>query len=383
MEFVKEYNIHQATFKNGSKNKENQDTKSIWFKKATIIEEGVEQVVDKLVGFIGVYDGHGNYNGLFISQFTKEFMEKFIVKHWTRINADFEGTINELFSLLSDELRVALLKKTEVENFAARIIQVEAPEGKNYNYLEYKYKHSDEWVLVRGGTTISLQFFLDNGDSYHVHVGDSECMLLKKTLDNILSDEIVVNNNRPNYKTSYEVPTQNHSPDSIEQYNRVTTNYGENAGLFIYDENTPYRSHINIFKDNKMKDSDRMHASGCKLYHKNVEGDWATLFSDRLHKSHLAFVCSMGDYYLLHSGLSHTPTIVKTDLTNVSSILLASDGLWDNWKKEEVKDAYFKLENEEVPDKDIFNQLMLKTTIEAMSNFGPSRDDITAIMVIF
>jgi serine/threonine protein phosphatase PrpC len=45
----------------------------------------------------------------------------------------------------------------------------------------------------------------------------------------------------------------------------------------------------------------------------------------------------MGDYFLLHVGLSHEPTIVKTDLKDVSAILLASDGLWDNWKKRKRK----------------------------------------------
>ena len=92
---------------------------------------------------------------------------------------------------------------------------------------------------------------------------------------------------------------------------------------------------------------------------------------------------SMGDYYLLQAGLSHKPSIIKTDLNNTSAILLSSDGLWDNWKKNELLNYYFRLLNTNNTDRDIFNLISTKTKNLAKKNYGKSHDDITAIMIIF
>jgi len=383
-----EYTVHQATFKNGDKLKKNQDSKSIWLNYSDIDPENeLLQFTSNLVGFIGVYDGHGNGYGLHISHFTKVFIETYVKSNWESINSNFERAINEMFNLLSINLRIDLKELSEKTYYETRVVGVDAPVGKNYNYIEYKLHKESLWSIMRGGTTVSLQFFLENGESYHVHLGDSECIVFKKKqVDcDYNRDESIVNEvrDKPKYETSYEVPTTNHSPDSLEQYIRVTENYGDNAGRFIYDQHGLVNSNIPVFNNNKLRDPNMLYKLGKNVYHKNVEGEWATLFTDKNNTDCLAFVCSMGDYFLLQAGLSDEPTIVKTDLTAVSSILLASDGLWDNWKKENLKDYYFKLENGKNTDYDIFTKIMDKTNKEAKQNFGSSRDDITAVMVIF
>ena len=67
----REFSVQQATFKNGSSYKENQDSKSVWLKYPIIDTKDTDdiQITDNLVGFIGVYDGHDNIYGKITSKF--------------------------------------------------------------------------------------------------------------------------------------------------------------------------------------------------------------------------------------------------------------------------------------------------------------------------
>ena len=373
--------IYDESIKNGNSVKENQDDKSIWFKNASFSEDDTHIVeTEYLEGYVAVFDGHGQKNGKIVSSFVKTYMHNYIVESWDLINSDFHNTINILFRTVSIELRKHLLEIEKSRNHKVREVNVIAPEGKNYNYIEYCNDITLCWTLIGGGTTISLQFFLENGESYHVHLGDSECVLFEK-FTAIQETEVV----QPCQKTvkRFTLLTKNHSPDSLEEYERIQNSRGDNAGLLYYDECSLTKTQPVIFNNGEKRDPNRIYASGIKLYHKNVEGDWATLFCDKKCKSRLAMTRSMGDYYLLHAGLSHEPTIIKTDLSKTTSLLLASDGLWDNWKKADLMNLYFKLEEQGKTDKDLFDNLMENTTKLAKENFGRSRDDITAIMIIF
>ena len=71
------------------------------------------------------------------------------------------------------------------------------------------------------------------------------------------------------------------------------------------------------------------------------------------------------------------------EFTRVRTSTEIDDGLWDNWKKADLMNLYFKLEEEGKTDKDLFDNLMANTTKLAKENFGKSHDDITAVLIIF
>ena len=212
---------------------------------------------------------------------------------------------------------------------------------------------------------------------YHIHLGDSEC--------------ISFNKDDSSNTGTYNIITRDHSAESLEEFKRIIDNYEkEKRGLFMYDEFAHFKKEPPVFSissdgESKITKNNAMEyfKKGYKLYQKNIEKQWASIFSSPDKKSKLAMTASMGDYYLLQFGLRFTPEIVKIDSKNISSIVLASDGLWDNWCKNNLKDTYFSLVSQNKSDKEIFNYIDTQTAKKAAANFGRSSDDITVIMVIF
>ena len=59
---------------------------------------------------------------------------------------------------------------------------------------------------------------------------------------------------------------------------------------------------------------------------------------------------------------------------------MASDGLWDNWKKKELFNKFNEWINTGLSLDEIFNLLVKITDKEAFKNFGSTKDDITLIL---
>lgn len=150
-------------------------------------------------------------------------------------------------------------------------------------------------------------------------------------------------------------------------------------------------------------------------YYKNVRCEWATLVATPPHapfQDALAFTRSLGDLHLQTYGVSHTPESWWMDLLLPSSsegsaaaggggggglegkplvphptaIVLASDGLWDNWKFEEV--AAFALTPDRVAKVHSMGsalgpaaELMDENIRRGHANFGNSADNMTALVM--
>ena len=82
------FSIKSLTEKNkGRKNKPNQDHFSSWFKDG----------LNNPHGFLGVYDGHGNY-GHYVSEIIRDYFALNIPEQWEELNNDFYTTINTFAS---------------------------------------------------------------------------------------------------------------------------------------------------------------------------------------------------------------------------------------------------------------------------------------------
>ena len=93
-------------------------------------------------------------------------------------------------------------------------------------------------------------------------------------------------------------------------------------------------------------------------YYKNVRKEWASLVStpsSAAYQDALAFTRSMGDLHLHAYGVTHYPEVHRVDLAclldalssttaitaspapaPVLCVVLATDGVWDNWLYEDV-----------------------------------------------
>jgi len=102
---------------------------------------------------------------------------------------------------------------------------------------------------------------------------------------------------------------------------------------------------------------------------------------------------SLGDFYLVQFGLTSIPTIKYINLSEkfkesaIISILLASDGVWDNWTYETIsnfilnEDYLNRINNGEDISEEVCNSLISKNDELGRKHFGTSRDNATAIVV--
>ena len=350
------FSIKSLTEKNkGRKNKPNQDHFSSWFKDG----------LNNPHGFLGVYDGHGNY-GHYVSEIIRDYFALNIPEQWEELNNDFYTTINTLFYNAQSVLYDKIIIKLNSLGFETREIDLES----NYKNIEYNNRFG--WKLFMSGTTCSLVIILENNILYHVHLGDSECVIFDK-------DE---------HKTVYQKKlTKDHSPSSIEEYKRVTQNY-KKPGLFKYNLISNGLNTIgpnifnhdkdeNIIKENPYK----LYKTYNKMYIKNVEKEFSTYFTNPINKSmSLSVLRSFGDFHLTPFGISYIPDIIEHRFTENTIILLASDGLWDNWVKEDLLNQFQIWLNQGMSFIDIYTLLWNITDVDATKNFGSSRDDITMIL---
>jgi serine/threonine protein phosphatase PrpC len=101
---------------------------------------------------------------------------------------------------------------------------------------------------------------------------------------------------------------------------------------------------------------------------------------------------SLGDFYLLQFGLTSIPTIKYINLSEIFeespifSLLIASDGVWDNWSYENISDYILnedylnRINKCEDISEEVCNALIAKNDELGRKHFGTSRDNATAIL---
>jgi hypothetical protein len=144
-------------------------------------------------------------------------------------------------------------------------------------------------------------------------------------------------------------------------------------------------------------------------YYKNVRKEWASLVStppSARFQDALAYTRSIGDLQLQTYGVTYLPEVQVVDLGQVfgelqvantegmhpnakttACVVLASDGVWDNWKYEDV--TRFVMDPSclnavlgQAGDgaEHVSQSLMQRNDVYARQNFGAQRDNATAIV---
>lgn len=207
--------------------------------------------------------------------------------------------------------------------------------------------------------------------------------------------------------SSYMEISADHSPESHTEFKRMHgfrphLSVPHNPELlFVYDTlQASKMSCPSIFEVNPSTGTTTKTERGA--YYKNVRCEWATLVATPPHapfQDALAFTRSLGDLHLQTYGVSHVPETWWMDLTRVSedgkegplvpyplSMVVCSDGIWDNWKFEEV--AAFALTPARVSAAGLAGsseaatvELMAANLKRGQQNFGSSADNMTAIIM--
>jgi serine/threonine protein phosphatase PrpC len=227
--------------------------------------------------------------------------------------------------------------------------------------------------------------------------------------------------------SSYMELSADHSPESHTEFARMHAYRPCPSGtpnkpelLFVYDTFTASKLQCPPIFDfpasSSASDPASSGSSPVKTergsYYKNVRCEWATLVATPPHapfQDALAFTRSLGDLHLQTYGVSHTPESWWMDLltplessssssasssssegrplvSHPTAIVLASDGLWDNWKFEEV--AAFALTPDRVAKVHSTGsalgpaaELMDENIRRGHANFGNSADNMSALVL--
>lgn len=217
-----------------------------------------------------------------------------------------------------------------------------------------------------GGATCTL-CIISNNILHFAHVGDSSALLT--THESIFNK----NQSEKSVEFNYLLLGDDHSPDNFDEYQRMIK---LNPLIkCVYDKSGvfPKYSLPSVFDNIKNIE-----------YCKNVRCQPATLVTKEIGHA-LSMTRSLGDFQL-KPEITHLPSIGSVDLTRFlgsSCLIIASDGVWDNWKYNDVHKFFI---NETARLSNV-NEIAIAFEIEndnrATKNFGSSKDDACGIIVYF
>jgi serine/threonine protein phosphatase PrpC len=318
---------------------------------------------DHTIIILIILDGHGQ-NGEFIAEFAKETFQKYFSENIQLLVENTQECLNRAYSFTNEEIRNALKENYEKENKIVQEVNGYLTTGTNYP------------SLISGGTTCTIAVIIDNIHLYISNVGDSDAIIISKSNNNISS----------------EVITGNHSPENIDEFERVINNF-PNPLLFEYDKSRE-KDYRPIFEKDRLDGKYKITRKG--NYVKNVRHEFGSVVyapKNAPFNSGLSMTRSLGDFYLVQFGLTSIPTIKYINLSEkfkesaIISILLASDGVWDNWTYETIsnfilnEDYLNRINNGEDISEEVCNSLISKNDELGRKHFGTSRDNATAIVV--
>lgn len=227
------------------------------------------------------------------------------------------------------------------------------------NKIQTKYRYE-------GGTTATINILL-KGKIYNCNCGDSDSKLFSKHKNLHKESDIF---------TDILNISKSHSPLDKEEFDYIRENKPDVKFMYkmgniehpIYDESGNLNDVSNI-----------------GLVPKNVNGDLPTVITDSIR--YLAMTRSIGDGDLSRKD----PSICVYDISDIISseydlcLVIASDGLWDNWKDENIKNFVFNETNlmtlkEENGIKKVTDLLLKKNDTIGKRNFGRHRDNTTLFL---
>ena len=312
----------------------------------------------------------------------------------------------------------------------------DTPEG----YLRRRKFAGNLWTCIHGGTSCSI-IAIVGYDMFIANVGDSTGTLcttqpvLSKSNIHHLGDSAVPPAITPDNVGSISincdgmtdtlVVTAEHSPESVHEFCRLRAfkhrdgNVNQPSLVVVYDSSSHDKTQCSAVFDVDADGKPTITNNG--KYYKNVRKEWASLVctpNAAMYSDALAFTRSLGDLHLHAYGVSHMPEIQYVNLNEILSVLeatgpyvcppntdpsvaginteniphmisvvLATDGVWDNWKYEDVSkfvldvsclDAVAK--NGDGADR-VAQSFMQRNTVHSKRNFGNQADNATGIVI--
>ena len=377
------------------------------------------QKPEEKITVVAILDGHGIENGKLASKCARDFLTTYFETNYLLLKTNPYETLVHAYSEMHNNLRECF--KQSLTNNDYKVM--ETRDG----YLLKRYTDNHQWQSLRGGTTCTIIAIIDNM-LYSSNVGDSTATLCSKMRIfnpekqlTYLGDSATPSSRPFKQKVSRETSESeeseestlsttmdiiaNHSPDNpsefcrLRQFQQRLGNPLQPASHLVYD--SQLNDKVRCAPIFTVDDAGNPTVTNNGTYCKNVRYELATLVttpsSARFSES-LAFTRSIGDFYMQTYGVTYCPEIQCLDLDILFDVLdtkkqeqktplclvVASDGVWDNWKFEDVTDFVLSdtvLESSTKKEKTAAELLIQQNDVFAKANFGNNSDNATAIVV--
>ena len=354
------------------------------------------------VYIFAVIDGHGTELGTIAANTARSCILDYVTQNFVELKNNPVQTLNNIFILSHNSIKDAF----KAELTRKKCDFTETSDG-------YFVKNGLFMSDIIGGTTCSVIVIVDDiiyisnvGDSSGILFSNIPCLNQQRDVHYVYDfafpegeKQLYTNDN----STYMLFLTADHSPGNIDEIKRINKNPPEKRVVLMYDQ-------TNIFFDPTNKN-----ATPPGGYYKNVRNEYALIVRTPLsepNKIGLAMTRSLGDFKLNCYGVSHLPEInciklrdimashkmhysliTETETENKNKILiplcivLATDGVWDNWKFEDVKDCIMN-ENciKDLTESSNGAQLVAECFMEINNsygekNFGKNADNATCILI--
>jgi hypothetical protein len=175
--------------------------------------------------------------------------------------------------------------------------------------------------------------------------------------------------------------TADHSPSSIDEFHRTRSAPQPGKFLFAAHPSAPTSGRRPVFVESEGGTWVANPAGG--NYHCTVRLDWSAYFISPYDEESLAITRAIGDFNMRQYGLTAEPTVTTAEAPApgvTRAIVMASDGVWDVMRYEDVCAIVRKPEL--LGNAEAATAALMKAAKEAGNVlFGLSMDNITAVVV--
>ena len=350
-----------------------------------------------------VADGHGTDTGHIAANACIAAIKEFTDANMVILAENPLQFLERCYAHAQEQIREAFTKQYTEKGF----------EIKHENGILLKRRFATHSFTNIGGGSMLTIAVLNDTKLYIANVGDCDAQLCV--------NEPILKNSMLNYeidvatgKTIAEVETEtetrlthlaltrDHSPMSADEYCRVRefrpspTDPNKAELLFVYDEqDTPKPYCEPVFS--VAEDGTPVVRDDVTYYCKNVRKERATYVSvpaDAHYTDALASTRAMGDFNIGNYGVLPKPEIQSVDLnaifesTDVACMVIATDGVWDNWIPDHVTKFMMDKSCLSAIDADlekgalrVTKSFMIRNRDFAQKNFKGSADNAMSIVV--
>jgi serine/threonine protein phosphatase PrpC len=322
------------------------------------------QLPNKVITIGGIYDGHGGYNGMLVSNTARDHSIEFFnsvsdtCEHWSV--EKWHEELLKLFDTIHQKIRTTLLEQSQDrqldENGIVRTLNGDPIHGGCTGTVVVQIKNPD------GSSTI-----------INANVGDSLAMLC--FLDDMSPEK-------------YHILSIDHGPDNVDEFKRIQSLPSEKFPtklLFVYDKTNIFRKYNCPLVFNEQGEKDEIYVKnpwGNGLHPINVRYEpaiYAVTPREILRDSTcIAMSRALGDLYAHPFGLTHVPSITTYELpaNRKCVVAVASDGVWDCWTFNDFNDYFREIITKKLEMKKVLDESVSR----AITNFGTKHYDDASLV---